>query len=41
MHPDGIETDLRAQELFALAQPEIQPCGRDFTEQVRLQDETS
>jgi len=41
MHPDGIETDLRAQELFALAQPEVPPYGRDFTEQVRLQKETN
>lgn len=40
MHPEGIETDLRAQELFALAQPEIPPCGRDFTEQVRIQGES-
>lgn len=39
IRPDGIDIDLRAQELFALAQPEIPSCGRDFTEQVKIQVE--
>lgn len=37
LRPDSIDIDLRAQELFALAQPEAAPCGRDFTEQVKMQ----
>lgn len=38
LRPEGLELDLRAQELFALAQPSVPPCGRDFTEQVKIQD---
>lgn len=34
LSPPGLELDLRAEELFALASPVIQPRGRDFTERM-------
>ena len=32
LRPEGIETDIRATDLYALMMPRIRPCGLDFTE---------